>query len=140
MFTSKEKIKLQYHKPEFSPDKGRVVVRCLKEVIEEGIELWKDTIVGVLLEPLCLYPWPEITSKQYGLSEPLTGKVWGLDKFKPYPALLKTPMDCGFWCWVDEYLPFPCGNGPCTFDWPEEVWANIIAVNSKAKKYKTTPL
>ncbi|KAF6137289.1 hypothetical protein GIB67_036326 [Kingdonia uniflora] len=27
-----------------------------------------------------------------------------------------------------------------TFDWPEEVWANIIAVNSEAKKYKTAPL
>ncbi|KAF6153278.1 hypothetical protein GIB67_003468 [Kingdonia uniflora] len=27
-----------------------------------------------------------------------------------------------------------------TFNWPEEVWANIIAVNSEAKKYKTAPL
>ncbi|KAF6142439.1 hypothetical protein GIB67_039403, partial [Kingdonia uniflora] len=27
-----------------------------------------------------------------------------------------------------------------TFDWPEEVWANIIAVNFEAKKYKTAPL
>ncbi|KAF6165419.1 hypothetical protein GIB67_017901, partial [Kingdonia uniflora] len=27
-----------------------------------------------------------------------------------------------------------------TFDWPEEVWANIIAVNSEVKKYKTAPL
>ncbi|KAF6140849.1 hypothetical protein GIB67_042262 [Kingdonia uniflora] len=25
----------------------------------------------------------------------------------------KTPRDCGFWCWVDEYLPCPYGNGPC---------------------------
>ncbi|KAF6160196.1 hypothetical protein GIB67_016632 [Kingdonia uniflora] len=47
------------------------------------------------------------------LSEPLTGKVWGLDKFKPYPTLLKTPRDCGFWCWMDEYLQCPCGYGPC---------------------------
>ncbi|KAF6143148.1 hypothetical protein GIB67_000371 [Kingdonia uniflora] len=65
MFTSKEKIKLQYHKPEFSPDEGRVVVRCPKEDIEEGIELWKGTIVGVLLEPLCLSPWmpPRVACK-----------------------------------------------------------------------------
>ncbi|KAF6152028.1 hypothetical protein GIB67_010602 [Kingdonia uniflora] len=27
-----------------------------------------------------------------------------------------------------------------TFDWPEEVWANIIAVNYEAMKYKTVPL
>ncbi|KAF6145882.1 hypothetical protein GIB67_028877 [Kingdonia uniflora] len=27
-----------------------------------------------------------------------------------------------------------------TFDWPEEVWENIIAVNSEAKKYKIAPL
>ncbi|KAF6138855.1 hypothetical protein GIB67_018586 [Kingdonia uniflora] len=27
-----------------------------------------------------------------------------------------------------------------TFDWPEEVWTNIIAVNSEAKKYKIAPL
>ncbi|KAF6134210.1 hypothetical protein GIB67_008025 [Kingdonia uniflora] len=38
-----------YHKPEFNLDEGRVVVRCPKEVIEEGIELWKDTIVGVFV-------------------------------------------------------------------------------------------
>ncbi|KAF6175628.1 hypothetical protein GIB67_022630 [Kingdonia uniflora] len=28
-------------------------------------------------------------------------------------ANAKTLRDCGFWCWVDEYLPCPCGNGPC---------------------------
>ncbi|KAF6145147.1 hypothetical protein GIB67_020338, partial [Kingdonia uniflora] len=27
-----------------------------------------------------------------------------------------------------------------TFDWPEEIWENIIAVNSKVRKYKTAPL
>ncbi|KAF6161383.1 hypothetical protein GIB67_009262 [Kingdonia uniflora] len=27
-----------------------------------------------------------------------------------------------------------------TFDWPEDVWENINAVNSEAKKYKTAPL
>ncbi|KAF6157207.1 hypothetical protein GIB67_041668 [Kingdonia uniflora] len=27
-----------------------------------------------------------------------------------------------------------------TFDWPEEVWENIIALNSEARKYKTAPL
>ncbi|KAF6144158.1 hypothetical protein GIB67_004831 [Kingdonia uniflora] len=27
-----------------------------------------------------------------------------------------------------------------TFDWPDEVWKNIIAVNSEARKYKTAPL
>ncbi|KAF6169138.1 hypothetical protein GIB67_038635 [Kingdonia uniflora] len=27
-----------------------------------------------------------------------------------------------------------------TFDWPEEIWENIIAVNSEAMKYKTAPL
>ncbi|KAF6146217.1 hypothetical protein GIB67_011689 [Kingdonia uniflora] len=27
-----------------------------------------------------------------------------------------------------------------TFDWPDEVWENIIAVNSDARKYKTAPL
>ncbi|KAF6157263.1 hypothetical protein GIB67_041724 [Kingdonia uniflora] len=52
----------------------------------------------------------------------------------------KTPKDCGLWCWVDEYLPCPCRNGLRTFDWPKEVWENIIAVNSKARKYMTAPL
>ncbi|KAF6175916.1 hypothetical protein GIB67_003404 [Kingdonia uniflora] len=34
------------------------------------------------------------------------------------------------------------GNDPIlgTFDWPEDVWENIIAVNSEAKKYKTAHL
>ncbi|KAF6147293.1 hypothetical protein GIB67_009776 [Kingdonia uniflora] len=27
-----------------------------------------------------------------------------------------------------------------TFDWPEKVWENIIAVNSETGKYKTAPL
>ncbi|KAF6154053.1 hypothetical protein GIB67_018975, partial [Kingdonia uniflora] len=27
-----------------------------------------------------------------------------------------------------------------TFDWPEDVWENIFALNSKVKKYKTSPL
>ncbi|KAF6140558.1 hypothetical protein GIB67_019083 [Kingdonia uniflora] len=27
-----------------------------------------------------------------------------------------------------------------TFDWPEDVWENIIAVNFETKKYKTVPL
>ncbi|KAF6137440.1 hypothetical protein GIB67_009916 [Kingdonia uniflora] len=27
-----------------------------------------------------------------------------------------------------------------TFDWPEDVWEIIIAVNSETKKYKTAPL
>ncbi|KAF6168803.1 hypothetical protein GIB67_042110 [Kingdonia uniflora] len=110
MLTSKEKIKLQYHKPEFSPDEVRVVVRCPKEVIEEGIELWKDTIIGVLLEPLYLSTWSEITSKQYGLSEPLTGKVWGLDKFEPYPALLVNSEAKKYGKYTtqqSEYVPLP---------------------------------
>ncbi|KAF6134795.1 hypothetical protein GIB67_002196 [Kingdonia uniflora] len=28
-------------------------------------------------------------------------------------ANANTPRDCGFWCWVDEYLPCSCGYGPC---------------------------
>ncbi|KAF6137040.1 hypothetical protein GIB67_030804, partial [Kingdonia uniflora] len=27
-----------------------------------------------------------------------------------------------------------------TFDWPEDVWENIIALNSKVKNYKTASL
>ncbi|KAF6153561.1 hypothetical protein GIB67_027428 [Kingdonia uniflora] len=43
-----------------------------------------------------------------------------------------TPRDCDFWCWVDEYLPCPCGNGPCNL--------HSATVNSEAMKYKTAPL
>ncbi|KAF6171882.1 hypothetical protein GIB67_011779 [Kingdonia uniflora] len=44
----------------------------------------------------------------------------------------KTPRDCGFFCWVDEYLPCPCGNGPCK--------QRSATVNYEGKKYKTAPL
>ncbi|KAF6150832.1 hypothetical protein GIB67_020915 [Kingdonia uniflora] len=44
--TSKGKHRLKYHKPYFNPVDGSAVVRCPREVIEEGIELWKDTIAG----------------------------------------------------------------------------------------------
>ncbi|KAF6155776.1 hypothetical protein GIB67_007423, partial [Kingdonia uniflora] len=29
------------------------------------------------------------------------------------PHHKKIAKDCGFWCWVDEYLLCPCGYGPC---------------------------
>ncbi|KAF6164757.1 hypothetical protein GIB67_041009, partial [Kingdonia uniflora] len=43
-----------------------------------------------------------------------------------YTMMQNTPRDCGFWCWLDEYMICPCGVGPCKL---------ITASISKRKLY-----
>ncbi|KAF6137223.1 hypothetical protein GIB67_030987 [Kingdonia uniflora] len=59
-------------------DFGHVFIWSLSEDL--AFTVYKDAfIVHFSMFSLCLL---------YLFSEPLTGKVWGLDKFEPYPALL----------------------------------------------------
>ncbi|KAF6167470.1 hypothetical protein GIB67_031671 [Kingdonia uniflora] len=42
-------IRLEFHKPEFSLKEEKLIVRCSKGILNEGIEMWKDTITGFFI-------------------------------------------------------------------------------------------
>ncbi|KAF6140716.1 hypothetical protein GIB67_035143 [Kingdonia uniflora] len=46
-YSSKGKIRLDYHEPSFSLDKGKFVVKLPQEVIDEGISKWVRALWGV---------------------------------------------------------------------------------------------
>ncbi|KAF6171443.1 hypothetical protein GIB67_014812 [Kingdonia uniflora] len=45
-YACKGKCRLEFHEPEFNMDKGKFVIKCPKEILEEGMAQWKDTITG----------------------------------------------------------------------------------------------